>query len=203
MKPAGIYVMGALSIFYIAAILFLRGNDVCELIGTGNLNELGDFLAGFFTPLAFSWLVYGYLLQSKELRLQREELAVTRKQLGKQTELLQEQVAADYEDSIPRFTLRLAFLENLWDWIVENNGGNATNIELLNVKKKQIVDERNSLARGESFRFTVSTISSALSYEARFSSDRSERFRQRWEIEKGKCKEITEGPERLNEIREV
>ena len=201
MKPAGICVMGALSIFYIAAILFLRGNDAWELLMAGNLNELGDFLAGVFTPLAFGWLVYGYLLQSKELRLQREELALTRKQLGKQTELLQEQVAADYQDSIPRLTLRLAFLENWWDWIVENKGGNAKNIKLLNLNKKT-VDERNSLARGESFRFTVSTISYALSYEARFSSDRSERFRQCWEIEKGKCKEITEEPERLNEGRE-
>ncbi len=202
MKHAGIFVMGALSIFYIAAIGFLRGNDVWELLRASNLNELGDFLAGVFTPLAFGWLVYGYLLQSKELRLQREELALTRKQLGKQTALLQEQVAADYQDSIPRFTLRLAFLENWWDWIVENNGGNAKNIELLNLNKKQTVDERNSLARGESFRFTVSTISYALFYEARFSSDRSERFRQCWDIDKGKCKEITEGPERLIESRE-
>ena len=202
MKRAGIFVMVAVSIFYIAAIGFLRGNDAWELLRAGNLNELGDFLAGVFTPLAFSWLVYGYLLQSKELRLQREELTLTRKQLGKQTELLQEQVAADYQDSIPRLTLRLAFLENWWDWIVENNGGNAKNIKLLNPKENLIVAEKNSLARGESFRFTVSTISYALSYEARFSSDRSERFRQCWDIEKGKCKEITEGPARLHEGRE-
>ena len=201
MKHAGICVMGSLSVLYIATILLVRGNDAWELLGLGNLNELGDFLAGFFTPLAFAWLVYGYLLQSRELRLQREELALTRKQLAAQTGLLQEQVAADYQDAIPRLTLRLAFLENWWDWIVENNGGNARNIELSILNKKQTIDARNSLARGESFRFTVPTTSS-LSYEARFNSDRSERFRQCWEIEKGKCKEITEGPERLNESRE-
>ena len=67
MKHAGISVMGSLSIFYIAIVLFLRGNDACELLTVGNLNELGDFLAGVFTPLAFGWLVYGYLLQSNEL----------------------------------------------------------------------------------------------------------------------------------------
>ena len=201
MKHAGIFVMIAVSIVYIVAIGFLRGNDAWELLRTGDLNELGDFLAGVFTPLAFGWLVYGYLLQSKELRLQREELTLTRKQLGKQTELLQEQVAADHQDSIPRLTLGIASPGNDWDWIVDNKGGNAKNIELLNLNKKQTVDERNSLASGESFRFTVPTTSS-LSYEARFSSDRSERFRQCWEIEKGKCKEITEGPERLYEGRE-
>ena len=69
MKHAGIFVMGALSILYIAVILFLRGNDALELLRAGNLNELGDFLAGVFTPLAFGWLVYGYLLQSKEMVL--------------------------------------------------------------------------------------------------------------------------------------
>ena len=201
MKHAENFVIVAVSIFYIAAIGLLRGSDAWDLLRTGKLNELGDFLAGFFTPLAFGWLVYGYLLQSRELRLQREELTLTRKQLGTQTVLLQEQVAADYQDAIPRLTLRPAFLENSWDWIVENNGGNAKNIELSILNKKQTVDERNSLAPGESFHFTVPT-SSSLSYEARFSSDRSEWFRQCWEIEKGKCKEITEGPERLNESRE-
>ena len=73
-------------------------------------------------------------------------------------------------------------------------------MELLTLSEKQMVAERNSLARDEFFRFTVSTISFAHSYEARFSSERSERFRQCWEIDEGKCKEITEGPQQwLNE----
>ena len=55
MKHAGIFLVGAVSIFYIAAILFLRGNDAWELLRAGDLNELGDFLAAFFTPLAFGW----------------------------------------------------------------------------------------------------------------------------------------------------
>ena len=78
MKSTDLRVIVGLTVFYIAVILFLRGNDAWELLRTGRLNELGDFLAGFFTPLAFGWLVYGYLQQSKELRLQREELSLTR-----------------------------------------------------------------------------------------------------------------------------
>ena len=198
MKHAGIFVTG----FYIVAILILRGNDAWDLLRAGNLNELGDFLAGVFTPLAFGWLVYGYLLQSKELRLQREELTLTRKQLGKQTELLQEQALADYQDSIPRLALRIASQGNWWLWIVENKGGHAKGIELLNLNENQGVAKKNSLARGESFQFQVSEPDSVHSYEASFSSDRSERFRQCWEIEKGKCKETTKGPEPLNKGRE-
>ena len=201
MKHAGIFVVGALSVLYIATILFFRFNDAWGLLRAGNLNELGDFLAGFFTPLAFLWLVYGYLLQSKELRLQREELALTRKQLGEQTALLQEQVTADHQHSIPQLTLRIARPGNDWDWIVENKGGNAKNIELLNLDKKQTVGEWNSVPRDGSFRFTVWTIGRALSYEARYSSDRSERFRQCWEIKNAECKETTQGPEQQNEGR--
>ena len=133
-----------------------------DLLRAGNLNELGDFLAGVFTPLAFGWLVYGYLLQSKELRLQREELALTRKQLGKQTELLQEQVITDYQDSIPRLALRIASPEDWWGWIVENKGGPAKGIELLKLDENRRVAEKNSLVRGEFFQFQVSTPSSRI-----------------------------------------
>lgn len=196
-KSANFWIIVSLSIFYIVAILFLRGNDALELLSTGNLNDLGDFLAGFFTPLAFGWLVYGYFLQSKELRLQREELSLTRNQLGKQTELLQEQVTIDLRDTIPHLTLRIASLENWWDWIVENKGGNAKNIELLNLNEEQMVKKMNSLTHDESFRFTVTAAGAAHSYEARFSSERSERFHQCWKIEEGESKEITHGPEPL------
>ena len=37
-------------------------------------NEWGDYFAGIFAPLAFLWLVLGYLQQGEELRLQAEEL---------------------------------------------------------------------------------------------------------------------------------
>lgn len=38
------------------------------------LNEIGDFLAGFFSPLAFLWLVLGYLQQGEELKLNTKAL---------------------------------------------------------------------------------------------------------------------------------
>ena len=80
---------------------------------------------------------------------------------------------------------------------MENKGGEAKNIELLNLGQNTTIEEINSLARDEFTRFTVSTIGSAQTYEARFSSLGSERFRQCWEIEGEKCKEITHGPELL------
>lgn len=38
------------------------------------LNELGDFLAGVFGPVAFLWLVLGFLQQGRELKLSSDAL---------------------------------------------------------------------------------------------------------------------------------
>src|SRR4051812_29406726 len=47
---------------------------------SGAPNLIGDFLSGTVAPLAFFWLVLGYLQQSDELRLQRKELALQRRE---------------------------------------------------------------------------------------------------------------------------
>jgi hypothetical protein len=46
-------------------------------------NAHGDFFAGLFAPIAFLWLVIGYLQQTAELRMQREELEMQRKETGR------------------------------------------------------------------------------------------------------------------------
>lgn len=57
-------------------------------------NEVGDFLAGAFSPLAFAWLVLGFIQQGIELRqnsaallLQAEELRNAAKHAGDMVEL--------------------------------------------------------------------------------------------------------------------
>lgn len=46
-----------------------------------DLNELGDFLAGSFGPLAFAWLVLGYIQQGRELKLSSDALNLQAKEL--------------------------------------------------------------------------------------------------------------------------
>ena len=178
-KSTSFWVIVSLSILYmVAAILLFRGSDAWSFFSTSNFKKLVDFLAALFTaefltvlftPLTFLWVLYGFSQQSRE----------------------------HANRSRPHLTLRIVSPEDWWDWIVENKGGDAKNMELSNLNEQRTVDNRNSLAHDENFQFTVATISSAHSYEARFSSERSERFHQRWEIDKGKCKEITHGPEPL------
>ena len=52
------------------------------------LNELGDFLAGLFAPIAFVWLVAAVWIQSAELKEQRVELALTREEMNHQRQVM-------------------------------------------------------------------------------------------------------------------
>jgi len=63
----------AITVAYLFAMLVLvcvRGSQVLTM----PLNEVGDFLAGAFGPVAFLWLVLGFLQQGEELRIQATEL---------------------------------------------------------------------------------------------------------------------------------
>jgi hypothetical protein len=55
-------------------------------------NEWGDFFAGVFAPLAFLWLVLGYLQQGEELRLSTEALRLQAEELKNSVEQQRELV---------------------------------------------------------------------------------------------------------------
>jgi hypothetical protein len=70
----------------IAVALFMNAAPCCES-ATGFWaqkvtclppNEMGDFLAGVFAPLAFLWLIAAVFLQREELSAQRQELMASR-----------------------------------------------------------------------------------------------------------------------------
>jgi hypothetical protein len=101
----------AISITWVVACLYVI--FVGELFGFSfatnqGLNEKGDFLAGFVSPIAFLWLVLGYiqnnnLLQQnnellrqndKSIKIQAEELKHTHEAIKLQTEELQKSAEA-------------------------------------------------------------------------------------------------------------
>lgn len=55
-------------------------------------NEVGDFMAGAFAPLAFAWFVLALLIQSEQLKLQSAELSLQREELAAQRKELAEAV---------------------------------------------------------------------------------------------------------------
>ncbi|WP_421203222.1 hypothetical protein [Aeromonas enteropelogenes] len=56
-----------------------------------SLNEWGDFLAGMTAPITFLWLIIGYILQRKELHLNTEALIMTKNEMARQGNELNEQ----------------------------------------------------------------------------------------------------------------
>lgn len=61
------------------------------------LNAWGDFFAGFFAPLAFLWLVLGYLQQGEELRQSTEALRLQAAELKNSVEQQSQLVAVSRE----------------------------------------------------------------------------------------------------------
>lgn len=130
---------------YFALVWFLIGDKVVN-IRTLDLNNIGDFLSGVFGPVAFLWLVLGFLQQGKELKLQAEELrhsvqqqteiaAATREQAESQR-IAMDVDRARYED---QFLARLVFRPkhsmtnngmrtHFFD--LQNLGGDAINLTL-------------------------------------------------------------------------
>lgn len=73
---------------------------LCQLKAKGlpaELNAQGDFFAGYFAPLAFLWLVLGYMQQGEELRTQAQELQNSVAQQAELVAVSREQLAQEKE----------------------------------------------------------------------------------------------------------
>ena len=83
-----------------------------------NLNELGDFLAGVFAPLAFVWLAAAVFIQARELKEQRRELSLTREELALARDVAKQQTKAasaqalEAKRSADHFELQTRILED-------------------------------------------------------------------------------------------
>jgi hypothetical protein len=74
---------------YVGGALLIMGAKFDELV-TLKLNEIGDLAAGVFGPIAFLWLILGYVQQGKELRVSSEALQM---QAEEMKALVSQQVA--------------------------------------------------------------------------------------------------------------
>lgn len=92
------------SIVYMAMIILYCLLDV-KGMKTLKPNEWGDFLAGFFAPLVFMWLIYGYYQQGKELSLQLEEVKNSVTQQTKMVNLQQQEIDAKNFAAKPFFKI--------------------------------------------------------------------------------------------------
>ncbi|WP_228152938.1 MULTISPECIES: hypothetical protein [unclassified Acinetobacter] len=78
-----------------------------------SLNELGDFLAGIVAPIAFLWLILGYVQQGKQLeqnsksiRQQSESLQLQIEEFRKMVEIQVQQVEYRNQSAKPLFSFK-------------------------------------------------------------------------------------------------
>lgn len=80
----------------IVTVIWLIGIFIIYLMGwleyPTSFNELGDFLAGIFSPVAFFWLIYGYFQQGKQLEQNTKALEQQEKALKLQIDEMKEGV---------------------------------------------------------------------------------------------------------------
>lgn len=96
----------ALTLAYVAVVLPIIWGRVDTLL-TMPLNEVGDFLAGAFGPLAILWLVLGFLQQGEELRQNTKALEFQGDELKLSTEALLMQ-AEELKNSVEQQSIMAA-----------------------------------------------------------------------------------------------
>jgi len=106
-----IFISAFLTVLWLVGLAFLvqtsqrceHGGGIIELwVSCRTTNEIGDFLAGSFAPLAFLWLVATVLIQSSALKKQGEELELAREEQGlirEEMRLTREAVEAQLEEA--------------------------------------------------------------------------------------------------------
>lgn len=148
------WIGSAITIAYVVFLAFAFGpwSEFWTFITTEEYNQRGDFLAGVFGPVAFLWLIIGYFMQSRELRLQREELSMQR-DIGERTstgvnELVQQQKAATEPVIEFQFVGRRGPAHNHEvRYRFTNNGGTAKDFKVW-IKAGRLITERKSFEAG-------------------------------------------------------
>ena len=79
-----------ITLAYIGGTLYLQ--QPLESLTTLPPSELGDFLSGIFAPLAFLWLVIGYIQNNKSINQNNQSIQLQEKALKLQTEELKNSV---------------------------------------------------------------------------------------------------------------
>ncbi|WP_064390972.1 hypothetical protein [Pseudomonas sp. RIT-PI-r] len=97
---------------YLIFIWWLVGERISSL-QTMDLNEVGDFLAGAFGPLAILWLVLGFFQQGAELRQSTEALKLQAEEL-KESVLQQAELAKATNQSLRNYELSLEPVFNFY-----------------------------------------------------------------------------------------
>ncbi|MCM2433199.1 hypothetical protein [Agrobacterium rosae] len=102
--------------YLVFIVVWIGPHEIIAFSETDELNAIGDFLAGIFSPLAFIWLVAAVLTQRQELTDTRDQFAKNQKVVDAQLETINEQSALLQQqhtlaEETARKTYRLSLFE--------------------------------------------------------------------------------------------
>lgn len=173
-------VLTAVYLLLLGLLLYAKWPDLIGL----KLNELGDFAAGAFGPLAFLWLILGYMQQGDELkqntdalRLQAAELentvqqqkelvALGHAQMRREKELAEEERARQIRAARPKFDFSIPSDASTNDgWIrlkidVRNVGAHCSKLQTMNITKNVYFSLTRNSSQGQSWQITASGLAS-------------------------------------------
>lgn len=120
------------TVLWLAGAGWLVYTRWCDLVALP-LNGLGDFFAGVFAPVAFLWLVLGYMQQGQELRLSTEALRLQARELNDSVqqqrhlvELTREQALRIDRAARPRF--RVGWSQEGGYFSIANTGAGISDV---------------------------------------------------------------------------
>ncbi|MDC5162627.1 hypothetical protein ACJOYG_05320 [Acinetobacter baumannii] len=134
-----------------------------------NSNELGDFLAGIFAPLAFLFLYLGYIQQSKELQQNTQALSLQAHELNNLVNNQKEEIEARDFSVQPFLFLKNNFIKldkepnqnsygnSTYEDVIQIGfelsfqGGDAKYIELIDPISKEQLDSKYEIKADSSY----------------------------------------------------
>jgi hypothetical protein len=102
--------------------------DRYEDLAVMKLNEYGDFFAGVFGPVAFGWLVLGYIQQGRELKISSNALRIQAEELKSSVEY--QKIASERQEKALEPILDIVYIPTVRDntnsFEISNQGVSCT-----------------------------------------------------------------------------
>jgi len=134
-NASGIYIISSFSIlwvFFICIVFISNGGPNLRL------NEMGDYIAGFFAPVLFLWLVYGVFLQKEEFGKVVDSFELQQKEFADSVKTMKDQVfQVEVQHLNTWFNRNLRTIDNIKANLFKNiNVDNIDSVGLINEQLK-------------------------------------------------------------------
>jgi hypothetical protein len=139
-NASGLEIISILSLVWIFFILMLFFYNEGSTL---SLNAMGDYLAGFFAPVLFLWLVYGVFLQKEEFGKVVDSFELQQKEFADSVKTMKDQVVqVEVQHLNTWFNRNTRTIDNIKSNLFRNI--NVLNIDSMGLINEQLKDDINN-----------------------------------------------------------